>query len=62
MKKKIITIATLVLGLVVSNIHMVSAYTPVSTGDNTDITPYIILLVVAAVIVIGLFIYKKVKK
>lgn len=31
----------------------------VLTGDNTNITPYIVLMIVAIVVVAGVVIYKK---
>ncbi|MFV0395437.1 MAG: hypothetical protein ACK5LC_13810 [Coprobacillaceae bacterium] len=65
MKKKILLIPMLMLGLLVGNTNIISAYTggTVSTGDNTDITMYVVLLGAAVVIAIVLLImYKKKKK
>lgn len=33
--------------------------TAVKTGDNTNITPYVSLLVVSVVVIIGIVVYKK---
>ena len=34
----------------------------VLTGDNTNVTPYIILMIIAILVIVGVVIYKKRKK
>lgn len=40
----------------------VSLMNAVLTGDNINITPYIVLMIVAIIVIVGVVIYKKRKK
>lgn len=64
MKKKLLLLPILMFCLLMGNMSFVSANMggAVATGDNTNITPYIILLVVALAVIVGLFVYKKKNK
>ncbi|MDD8048117.1 MAG: hypothetical protein PHH04_00810 [Thomasclavelia sp.] len=60
MKKKL-TIAFTMVTLLINSVVPTFALSA-NTGDDTDMTPYIIMVVLAAVIIVGYIVYKIIKK